>query len=148
MNARREIQIVKVKLTVYKDFLVIDTLKREADCCLYQKDADFRPIESGFVGCSLKNTGKHLGISKEALAFMKELRVSGDDLAELNTYITTDGTHCFGWLGAPCRLVGVEATLPHIGFTDIDFVEIPNITNDKAMASINKECNHDKTTSV
>ena len=116
---------MKVKLTLHMDYLVIDTLDRT-------KDEDFRPIEAGYVGCSLKNTGKHLGISEEALMFIKALQVSGDDIG----FIPNDNTHHFSWLGPPCRLVTSDAELPNSGFADIDFIKVPNVTNSAAIQAV------------
>lgn len=121
---------MKVKVTEYKNVLVIVTLKPE-------KDDDFCPVtEPGRVGSVLINTGKHLGMSEEALAFMKKLRVSHDDMGEVDAWITDDGRSCFAWLGALSRFVGPDADLSNTGFQGIGFIEILNETNEKAKEAI------------
>jgi len=123
---------MKVKVTEYKNYLVIKTLEPE-------KDDDFLPVtEPNLIGSILTNTGKHLGISKEALKFMKKLRVVGDDLGEIDAFKTYDGKSCFGWLGNLSRLVGPDAVLPNTGFENIDFIEIPNEPPKEAIEEIDK----------
>lgn len=122
---------MKVKVTEYKNTLIIETLKRE-------KDDDFIPVtEPGKVGSVVINTGKHLGISKEALKFMKGLKVSHDDIGEVDAWKTDDGRSCFAWLGGLKRSFGPDAELSNTGFQDIDFIEIPNETCEEAKVAIN-----------
>lgn len=123
---------IKVKVTEYKGMLIIETLKPE-------KDKDFITIkESGRIGNVLVNTGKHLGISAEALVFMKNLKISGDDIGEVDAWKTKNGKSCFGWLGPISRVIGPAAELSNTGFQDIDFVEIPNETIEAARKAIDK----------
>lgn len=122
---------MKVKVTEYKNCVVIETLKPE-------KDDDFIPIGPGKVGSVLINTGKHLGISKEALTFMRGLKISRDAIGEVDAWITDDGRSCFGWLGGLKRIVGPEAELPKTGFQDIDYIEIPNEPPGDAKKAIDK----------
>ncbi len=122
---------MKVKVTKYKGYIVIETLKPDAD-------NDFVPIGPGKIGCVLMNTGKHLGASKEAMTSMKKLKVSRDDIGEVDAWITDDGRHCFSWLGGLKRFVGPEAELSNTGFSDIAFIEIPNDTPVEAMAAIDE----------
>lgn len=111
---------IKVKVTEYKDTLVIETLKPE-------KDKDFIPVtEPGKVGSVLINTGKLLGISDEALWFMQRLRKSGDAIGDVDAWITADGRHCFSWLGNLHKVVMPDATLSKTGFQHINYIKIPN----------------------
>ena len=121
---------MKVKVTEYKNILIIETLKPE-------KDKNFMPVtELGKVGSVLMDTEKHLGISEEALAFMRKLQVSGDDIGEVDAWQTTDGRGCFGWLGSLNRFVSPDATLSNSGFGNIKFITIPNESNKQAIEAI------------
>lgn len=122
---------MKVKVTEYKGHLIIETLKPD-------KDDDFIPVtEPGKIGSVLINTGKHLGISKEALTFMRRLKVSSDDIGEIDAWITEDGRHCFSWLGGLKRTVGPEVTLSNTGFQSIAFLGISNEPAEDAKVAIN-----------
>lgn len=124
---------MKVKITEYKNVLIIETLEPE-------KDDNFIPVtEKGKIGSVLINTKEHLGISKEALKFMKGLKSSTDDIGEIDSWKTKDGKDCFGWIGPLSRLVGSKAELSNRGFQDIDFIEIPNKPPIKAKTAIDKE---------
>ena len=124
---------MKVKVTEYKNVLIIETLEPE-------KDKDFIPVtEPGHIGNVLKNTKKHLGISEEALKFIKGLKSSGDDIGEIDLWKTENGKSCFGWMGPLSRLVGPEAKLSNTGFQDIDFIESPNKPPTGAKKAINAQ---------
>jgi hypothetical protein len=116
---------MKVKVTEYKGFLVINTIKPE-------KDNNFIPVtEPGRIGSTIIETSKHLGMSKEAFAFLKKLRVSKDDVGDVDAWKTVDGTSCFSWMGPLKRLVGPDAELSSSGAADIDYIEIPNDETDE-----------------
>ena len=123
---------MKVKVTELNGQVIIETLIKE-------KDADFIPVtEQGKIGSVMINTGKHLGMSKEALSFIKKLKVTGDDIGDVDGFIAGDNKHVFGWLGSLNRAVGPDATLPNNGFQDIDFIEIPNETSQWIIDAIDK----------
>lgn len=114
---------MKVKVTEYKGHVVVETLKPEAD-------EDFIPVtEPGKIGSVLINTGKHLGISKEALAIMKGYKVSMDDIGEVDAWKTDDGKDCFAWLGPLDRPFSAQSELSRNGWADIDYIDIPNETS-------------------
>ncbi len=121
---------MKVKVTKYRGVVVIETLKPEAD-------KDFVPVGSGKVGSVLTNTGKHLGISKEALAFMKKLSVSSDDIGEVDAWKAGD-RDCFGWLGPLDRPVGPNAELSNTGWANIAYIDIPNETSKRLTKKIDE----------
>ena len=122
---------MKVKITEYKGLVVIETLKPE-------EDAEFIPVtKPGQIGSTLINTGKNLGISKEALAIMKGFHVSRDDIGEVDAWKAGD-KDCFGWLGAMDRIIGPDAELPNNGWGGIAFIDIPNETSPGAKEAIDK----------
>ena len=112
---------MKVKVTTYKGYLIIETLEPE-------EDKDFLPIKSGRIGCLVSNTSKNLGISEEAWTFLKKLKVVGDDLGDVDAWKAGE-IHCFGWIGPLIRVVGPKAVVSNIGIQDIDFIEISNDTS-------------------
>lgn len=121
---------MKVKITEYRGMVVIETLKPEAD-------KNFVPVGPGKVGSVLMNTGKHLGISKEALAFMKRLPKSSDDIGEVDAWSTAD-KDCFAWLGALERPVGKNAELSNTGWTNIAYIDISNETSEHIVKKIDE----------
>jgi len=123
---------MKVKVTEHKGVVVIETLDPK-------QDADFMPAGGSKIGCHLANTGKNLGISKEALAVMKGYMISMDDLGEVHAFISDDGVHRFSWLGGTKRLVGPKAELSAKGFTDISHIEIPNEPPQEAITVIENQ---------
>lgn len=123
---------MKVKVTEYNGLVVIETLKPE-------KDEDFIPVtEPGKVGSVLIDTGKHLGISKEALAIMKDLYISHDDIGDVDAWKAGD-RDCFGWLGPLIRIVGPKAELSNTGWGNIAHIDIPNETSEHIVKELDKE---------
>ena len=127
---------MRVKVTEHSGIVIIETLDPK-------QDADFMPSGGNKIGCHLANTGKNLGISKEALAIMKGYMISMDDLGEVNSFISDDGVHRFSWLGGTKRLVGPKAELSSRGFVDIDHIEIPNEAPAEAVEVIDKNKGND-----
>lgn len=133
---------MKVKITEFEGDVVIEVLNRK-------EDEDFllpgKMKSGGFrVGCILKNTGKNLGMSPEAWKIIKSMKVTSDDIGEVNAYIKNN-IHCFYWLGAPGRLISPNSELSNRGVENIDFIEISNETSQHVIDKI-KEARkkHDK----
>lgn len=121
---------MKVKVTEYRNLIVIETLKPEAD-------KDFVPVGPGKVGSVLINTRKHLGISKKALALMKRLDVSSDDIGEIDAWKAGD-RDCFSWMGPLSRVVGLNADLARGGWANIAHIDIPNETSEEIVKKIDE----------
>lgn len=81
---------LKVKIGVYKNVLVIDADPKPTDF--------FVPAGGSKIGCVLMHTDKHLGISKEALEWLKKVPKSHDDIGDVDCFESVEGW-CFSWLG-------------------------------------------------
>jgi len=112
---------MKVKVTEFAGNVVIEVLDKDVG-------EDFIPAGNGKIGCTLKNTGKHLGMSKEAWNIIKAMKISADDIGEVMTW-NINNIHCFAWLGSWSRVVKPDSELANTGAYDIDFIEIPNETS-------------------
>lgn len=111
---------LRVKVTTYKNYLIIETVKPE-------EDKNFVPVGGNRFGCVLIDTEFLLGISKEAIKEMKRVDRGYDALGDITMWTTTDGKDCFGWIGGLKRMVDVQrATYDRDGFSNIKHVTIKN----------------------
>ena len=122
---------IKVKVVEYNGELIIETLKPE-------QDENFTPSGNGRIGCVLINTGKYLGMSREAWNLIKTFHVSGDCIGDVMTWRCNDGRECFGWIGSVGRRIGPDAELSRDGAVDINFIEIPNELSPNVKDAIDK----------
>lgn len=122
---------ILVRLTVYNDVLVITGPP------LGFEHPDWTPIGPGKIGCVLAHSERHLGISEEALRWLREVPASRDDIGDVMWFATTNGGHAFGWLGAP-RALKRRGADGQKGFRVFDgaFVVIPNDVPEAAVAVI------------
>ncbi|MHA2279988.1 MAG: hypothetical protein ACXAC5_03805 [Promethearchaeota archaeon] len=112
---------LKVKVTLYKDHLCIETLRPK------EKVESFIPAGDGRIGCVLHGTKGRLGISKEALEWLKKVPTSHDDIGDVDAWETDKGKYCFGWLGGvySIKSQGVTGSRTYSA-ESIPHVEIPN----------------------
>ena len=113
---------LKVKVTVYKQQLCIETVD------LKNTDDDFVPCGDGRIGCVLINTKNKLGLSEEAVVWLRNLKKSCDDIGDVDTFITGNGKGCFSSLGGMFSIKGDGATGSRTH--DIDAIPYITITND------------------
>lgn len=85
---------VKVRLTVHRDVLVIETVSPGET-----NYPGWTPIGPGKIGCVIANTKVALGASEEALAWLRGVKKSRDDIGDVDWFACVDGTKAFGWLG-------------------------------------------------
>jgi len=112
---------LKVQLTVYKDILCIETLNPE------EKMEDFVPAGDGRIGCVLIGTENRLGISEEAMEWLKKVPTSHDDIGDVDAWKTNDGRQCFSWLGGVLSIKGEGCTgSSKYNVNDIPHIQIPN----------------------
>lgn len=97
-KGKKAAQGVKVRLTVYKDKLVIETVDPE------KPYPGWTPHGEGNVGCMIQDTKNALGASREALEWLKAVKRSGDAIGEVMWIACSDGTKAFGWLGGVYRI--------------------------------------------
>lgn len=129
---------IKVKCTVYKNNLVIETLRPEEG-----ETEDFFPAGGGRFGCTLKNSGKNLGLSEEAKRWLKDVKPGTDSIGDLDAFwgpVGPEGNEMiFGWFGSVFTIKDRDA----IGARNhklriIPHVTIPNDTNPEAVEAIDE----------
>lgn len=123
---------LRVKVTVYQDLLCIETVQPVDD------DKNFVPAGNGRIGCVIMDTEGRLGLSEEALEWLRKVSKSGDDIGDVDAWIAGNGKGVFSWLGGMfCikPLNGISGSSTY----DIDaipHVTIPNDVPEGAKASI------------
>jgi len=121
---------LKVKVTSYKDYIIIEPQQ-------LKRDENLIPPGSGRIGTVLMDTKKYLGMSKEAVKNLKRIKKSHDDVGDISTWNSYDGVGCFAWIGGMYGLFNVKkASGDKNGIIDIDHVEIPNDIPEKALEAI------------
>jgi hypothetical protein len=120
----------KVRVTVYRENLVIETLPP------FTQSETFIPNGDGRFGCVLLDTATNLGVSQEALDFMRKVPRGSDDVGDIMWWGAGTGESCFAWFGGPCAVKSNPKGL----VTDRDFRSpvsdytlIPNDTGSGAM---------------
>lgn len=94
---------ILVMVTCYKNKLIIEGASPDL------KHPNWVPAGQGRIGCIVMDTAKHLGVSEEALAWLKKVPRSADDIGDVDWFAS--GTrHAFGWLGGPLAMVSRDAT--------------------------------------
>jgi hypothetical protein len=92
---------IKAKVVAYKGYLIFTCLadKSEENVCTLSVD------NPDNIGQAIHNTKYHLGISKQAVRLLEQVKRSGDDLGEIDFWKCTDNTWNFSWLGGIKRIV-------------------------------------------
>lgn len=124
----------KVRLTVHRDVLVIETVS--------PSDPDYpgwTPAGPGKIGCVIANTKSGLGVSAEALAWLRGVEKSRDSIGDVDWFACTDGTKAFAWLGGmySVKRRGSEGSRSYEVFPE-DCVIIPNEPPTDAMDVVNQ----------
>jgi hypothetical protein len=122
---------MKVKATVYKGYLVIETLNPR------ESHPDFTPAGDGKLGCVINNTKENLGLSAEAVEFLQNVQAGNDAIGDLMWFPTNEGGTAFGWMGGPYSLKNAQS----IGDRDFkvqdgQYQTIPNETTEGARQAI------------
>lgn len=123
---------VKVRLTVHRDVLVIETVSPGET-----NYPGWTPIGPGKIGCVIANTKIALGASEEALAWLRGVKKSRDDIGDVDWFACADGTKAFGWLGGVYSIKDrkTEGSRSYEVFPD-DCVRITNNTPAEAKAAV------------
>jgi len=123
---------LKVKVTAYKQNLIIETIDEK-------EDKNFIPVGGSRMGCVLIETDKYLGMSEEAFKLLKTLKKSSDDIGDVTAWKVNDDRDCFGWIGGLKRIVNMTtAEGDRDGIIDIKHVTIENDVPQEAQDVINK----------
>lgn len=129
---------VKVRLTVHRDVLVIETVSPD--------DANYPgwvPVGPGKIGCIIMNTKVALGASEEALAWLRGVKRSRDDIGDVDWFACGDGNKAFGWLGGLYSVKNrqAEGSRSYEVFPD-DCVRIANEPPVEAKAAVDAMLNN------
>lgn len=97
---------MKVKVTAYRGLIIVEAQDPETPM------QGWAPNGPGKIGSIICDTAKNLGVSKEALDLLGQIRRSRDCIGEIDWFGADDGTKVFGWMGpflavfAPNRVSG------------------------------------------
>src|SRR6478735_877832 len=118
---------LKVKVTAYKDNIIIETINPD------EYDNDFTPNKTGNIGCSLTNP-KRLGISKEALYLLKQIKRCGDAIGDFMW-----DTNTFSWIGSTLSIKNLKSVDDRIFKIQDLFIEIENDVSQEVIDEIEND---------
>lgn len=84
----------------------------------------------------IHDTGRHLGVSKEALALLKMVKRGLDRIGDFAWFSSDDGKDHFAWLGGPKRLVNPTSVAAARDYAILAHRVIPNQVPDGARMAI------------
>lgn len=120
------------KIHAYKRHLVMELLTLKQTNNVY-------PTQGSNMGTIICGTTTRLGVSKEALTLMREVRIGRDCIGDINWW-ESGRQYCFSWFGAMFRIVNVNDSQ-----TARDFqiyadkcVIIPNEVNREMKKAVNE----------
>ena len=123
---------LKVKLYAYRSVLIIETVDPEKDY------PGWTPAGGSRIGCVLADTKASLGVSHEAMVWLKSVKRGRDSIGDVDWWKCNDGTYAFGWLGGPLALKPLEGCTTSRQF-DIGkehCIPIPNNPPAEAMQAV------------
>lgn len=118
---------LKVRVTAYKENIIIETIDSN------EYDTDFIPNQMGNIGCQLSNT-KRLGISKEALTLLKQIKVGRDAIGDFMWDKNT-----FSWIGSPISIKSLKSVGDRDFRIQDSYIEIENDVSSEIIDSIESE---------
>lgn len=84
----------------------------------------------------IHDTGRHLGVSEEALSLLKLVQRGLDRLGEFAWFSSDDGKDHFAWMGGPKRLVNPTSVAAARDYAILAHQVIPNHVPDGARMAI------------
>lgn len=127
-------QNFKVKITAYKDRLIIEAIDPE------NPHDRWTPNGPGKIGSVIGDTKTNLGISNQAYALLKRIRRSRDDIGDIDWFACDDGTYAFAWLGSFKKIVDpkeAEGSRTYVA-PEGQYVKIKNIVPKEAKKVIDE----------
>lgn len=118
---------LKVKVTAYKENIIIETIDSD------EYDNDFSPNKTGNIGCTLTNP-KRLGISKEALSLLKQIKRCRDAIGDFMW-----DSNSFSWIGNPLSIKDLKSVGDRSFQIQNTFIEIENIVPQEAIDEIEND---------
>jgi hypothetical protein len=122
---------LKVKVCAYKGYLVIEVLHPESP------QENWHPIGPGRIGCVLADSKTMLGVSAEALEFLRKVPRSHDAIGDVDWWACDNGRKAFSWIGGVKAIFGsnAEGSRKFTMYPD-DCIGIPNVVPEEARAYI------------
>jgi len=123
----------KVTITAYNGFLIIETREPELAHEDWHQTA---------LGCIICNTDTSLGISKEALVLLEEVKAGTDDLGDVIWFQSDNAGPTFTWAGTPKTIYHPSEIEGNVDYNpskfieDKAFVEVENIISAGAKTTI------------
>jgi hypothetical protein len=128
---------IHATITAYKGSLIIDLIATKS----IENEVATSLDGPTRIGQVIMNTGKHLGVSKEAYQILKTIKRGRDDLGDINWFVTTNNNmnaHAFSWLGGPKQIVNPEWAEGGRAYVLGAYVEIPNDVPQAAAEAIDR----------
>jgi len=88
------------------------------------------------LGTIIHDTGRHLGVSAEALALLKIIKRGLDRIGDFAWFRSDDGKDHFAWLGGPKRIVNIQEAATARGYAILAHQVIPNDVPEGARLAI------------
>jgi hypothetical protein len=124
---------IHANVTAYKGQIIIELLTFTS----IPDETHVSMDNPSVLGQMILDSGKHLGVSKEALALIQQVKPGHDSMGEIDWFKAGE-VFAFGWLGGPYKIVSPEEADASRQFVVGDFVEIPNVVPAGAKAAIDK----------
>lgn len=143
----KEIEEVEKKPSIIKDDIKVKVLAYDGKIIFAPNkpfeniNNDWFPVnDSGLIGSYLGYTKKNLGVSKEALELMTDIKNGNDGIGDIDWYQMSNGSYSFSWIGWLYRVMDPKDSIGARGFyTHKDeCVIIENNVTEEMISGINK----------
>jgi hypothetical protein len=121
------------KVTAHKGILVITLVATKS----IPNECHLSLDNPGCIGQVIMDTKRHLGVSKQAMALLKTVRRSHDDIGDVD-WFKTGNKYAFGWLGGMHVLKNPKTIEGSSQYEIGDYVEIANDVPDDAKAAVGR----------
>lgn len=118
------------RITAHRGILVVELLPDQSN----GEAASTNKLRN--LGTVIHDTGRHLGVSAEALALLTMVKRGLDRIGDFAWFSSDDGKDHFAWLGGPKRLVNPTAVEAARGYAILAHRVIPNEVPDGARMAI------------
>lgn len=127
---------IHANVTAYKGKLVIELLAQKSIANEVTTSLD----TPGVFGQVIENTKEHLGVSKEAIELLKQVKKGYDSIGDVDWFKVDNGNYAFGWIGGPYAIVDpMKAEGSSTYIVPNDYIEIENNVPDGAKVYLDSE---------
>ncbi|MFJ4289526.1 hypothetical protein ACIP1U_06990 [Cupriavidus sp. NPDC089707] len=120
----------QARITAHKGILVVELVPDQAN------GDGTSPSKLRNLATVIHDTGRHLGVSEEALALLKLVKRGLDRIGDFAWFSSDDGKDHFAWLGGPKRLVNPASVAAARDYAILAHRVIPNHVPDGAKVAI------------